>query len=158
MAAFSAAAFDSQAWLAKRSEHTRNAVMMRTSYSNCAARVDSPAEKVRIPVEQFPDGSVEILLEAEKMQYFGDTGLIFASGVKITKFDESRKVVSGIKAESCVVDRATKRGWAQGKVYAVQGRSFMRGDSAYFSSPDDYLQVYGNVFLKSLDLEFGGMR
>lgn len=158
MSALSACAFDSSAWLAKRAVHARNAFAMRAVYTNLLSRVDAPADKVSVPVEQHSDGSVKILLEADRMQYFSDAGLIYAEGVVIKKFNEKGAEISVIKAKTCAVDRVRKRGWAQGRVDARQDRTTMRGNSAYFSSPDDYIQVFGNVYLKSLDLKFGGMR
>lgn len=158
LSAFSAAAFDSQAWLGVRARHAREAVRMRGVYSNCLSRVQSPAERVKIPIEQFDDGSVKTLLEAEKMQYFLDSGLIWAEGVKIRKFTRERKVVAGIDARTCVIDRVKKNGWAEGRVRAFQDRTVVNGDGVYFSSPEDYVRVMENVFIRSEDLNFGGMR
>lgn len=151
-------AFDSDAWLAKRAAHGKTARELKAVYDELRPQCDAPADKVSVPVEQYDDGSVKLLLEADKMQFFLQSGYIYGEGVKITKFDEERRVTAYIKASSCVVDRNKKRGWAEGRIEAMQDRTEMRGDSAYFSSPDDYVQMYGDVYMKSLDLNFGGMR
>jgi len=78
-----ALAFDSAEWLGKRELFAREAERMRGVYSNCVARLETPAENVTVPIETFPDGSVKVLVSAKRAQYFLESGLVWAEDVVI---------------------------------------------------------------------------
>ena len=154
--ALGASAFDSEAWLRKRAGLMKEAERLRTAYAACAAAVDSPAEDVTVPVETFPDGSVKFVVRAKRAQYFLDTGLVWAEGVEARKFKRDGTLDLTLVATNCVIDRASKSGWADGPATLVQGESAFRGRGIYFSSPDGYVRVTQDSDLDSKDLKAGG--
>ena len=127
LAAASAQAFDSAEWLGKRQLLLREAERLRAAYSNCLSRVQSPAEDVTVPVETFADGSVKTVVVAKRAHFFVREGLVWAEGVVIRKFRADGSQEVRVEADSCVVDRSTKSGWAEGRARVVQGRSVFRG-------------------------------
>lgn len=158
-AAFAAsAAFDSAGWLAKREMLTREAERLQVAYSNCLARVSEAAEDVIVPLETFPDGAVKSSVHAKRAQFFLDTGLVWAADVTVKKLDDEGKVVSQIDAASCVIDRTTKSGWAEGPAKLRHGTTEFEGEGVYFSSPEGYVSVMRRSRIVSKDLKFGGLQ
>ena len=151
-AALAAQAFDSAAWLEKRALLMREAERLHVAYSNCLARVQSPAEDVKIPLDTFADGSVKTMVSAKKAYLFSREGLVWAEGVEIRRFREDGTQESLVEAASCVVDRTTKSGWAEGPARVVQGKTSFRGEDVYFSSPEEYVRVFRNADLESDDM------
>jgi len=151
-------AFDSAEWLGKRELFAREAERLRGVYSNCLARLESPAQDVTVPIETFPDGSVKILVSAKKAQYFLDTGLVWAEGVVIRKFRNDGSEDGRIEAANCVVDRVAKNGWAEGRATVTHDKTTFRGVGIFFSSQDSYVKVFEGSDIESKDLKFGGVR
>lgn len=147
-------AFDSDAWLGKREVFAREAERLQATYSNCVIRLDAPAENVTLPVETFSDGSVKTIIFAKKAQYFLKEGLVWAEGVKVSKFNEDKSVDIVIEAEHCLVDKNTKSGWAEGPAKVTQGKSVFKGTGIYFSSTDGYVKVFDDSDIDSKDLKF----
>lgn len=156
--AVEAKAFDSAAWKEKRSLHLFEAERLRTAYTNCLAHCDQPAEDLTLPIESFDDGSVKLVVVAKKAQYFLKSGFILAHGVVVRKFRSDGSEDAYIEAESCVVDRYTKSGWAHGKTVVKHGKSVFKGSDVYFSSSDSYLRVFRDADIFSEDLQFGGVK
>lgn len=152
------AAFDSAEWLVKRDVLSREAERLRQAYSNCVARVVDPAEDIVIPIETFPDGSVKSSVSAKKAVFFLDTGMVWASGVTVKKQDAEGNVLSQIDAGSCVIDRTTKSGWAEGPAKLRHGSTVFEGEGVYFSSPEGYVSVMRKSRIHSKDLKFGGLQ
>lgn len=152
------AAFDSAGWLAKREMLTREAERLQVAYSNCLARVSEAAEDVIVPLETFPDGAVKSSVHAKRAQFFLDTGLVWAADVTVKKLDDEGKVVSQIDAASCVIDRTTKSGWAEGPAKLRHGTTEFEGEGVYFSSPEGYVSVMRRSRIVSKDLKFGGLQ
>ena len=148
-AAAAAQAFDSAEWLGKRQLLLRAAERLCAAYSNCLSRVKSPAEDVTVPVETFADGSVKTIVEAKRAQFFIREGLVWAEGVKIRKFKPDGTQEALVEAERCVVDRATKSGWAAGKAFVSHGGTVFRGEDVYFSSPESFIHVGRNMEMES---------
>jgi len=155
-AAMAAQAFDSAEWLGKRQLLLREAERLRAAYSNCLARVKSPAEDVTIPVETFADGSVKTVVMAKRAQFFVHEGLVWAEGVAICKYKADGSQEIRVEAGSCVVDRSTKSGWAEGRATVVQGGTSFRGEDVYFSSPESFVHVCRNTEMESRDLAAAG--
>ena len=156
LAASAALAFDSAGWLEKRELLTREAERLRAAYSNCLSRVKSPAEDVTVPVETFDDGSVKTVVAAKKAQFFLKEGLVWAEGVVIRKFKADGEQETLVEAASCVVDRATKSGWAEGAALVRHGGTTFRGEGVYFSSPEGYVRVFRNADIESDDFSSRG--
>ena len=156
MAASAALAFDSAGWHEKRGLLLREAERLRAAYSNCLSRVKMPAEDVTVPVETFDDGSVKTVVAAKKAQFFVSDGLVWAEGVVIKKFKADGAQETLVEASSCVVDRATKSGWAEGPALVRHGNTLFRGDGVYFSSPEGYVRVFSNADIESDDFSSGG--
>ena len=155
--ASSSFAFNSEEWLGKRELFAREAERLRAAYSNCVSRLEVPAENVTVPVETFEDGSIKVVISAEKAQYFLDDGLVWAEGVTVKKFDRDGALDGQIDAKSCVVDRFSKSGWAEGPATVVHDKTTFKGRGVYFSSPESYVKVFESSEIESKDLKFGGV-
>ena len=157
MACIVAQAFDFSAWRAQRSLHEREAGRLRAAYSNCMQRMERPAEDVTVPVEMHPDGSVRLVVQAKKAQFFLDTGLVWAENVVVRKLDQDGTVDTRIDARSCVIDRFTKSGWAEGAARVQHGKTSFSGRNVYFSSPESYVRVYAGADLQTEDAKAKGV-
>jgi len=151
-------AFDSAEWLGKRELFAREAERLRGVYSNCVARLETPAEDVTVPVETHDDGSVKVLVSAKKAQYFLDSGLVWAEDVVVRKFKPDGSEDGRIEAKNCVIDRMSKNGWAEGLATVTHGKTTFRGVGVYFSSAESYVKVFESSDIDSKDLKFGGLR
>lgn len=156
--AATASAFDSEAWLARRAQMAREALELRAAYSNCVARLAAPAEDLAVPVEHFPDGAVKVLIRAKRAQFFLDTGHVWGEGVIVREFDPNGEVVSSLYAESCVVDRDRKCGWAEGAAKAVHGRTTVEGVGIYFSFSEEFVTISSNVVIRSEEMKLKGVK
>ena len=151
-------AFNSEEWLGKRTVLMREAERLRVAYTNCVAHLEVPAEDVAVPVETFEDGSVKVMVLAKKAQYFLDSGLVWAEGVTVKKFKKDGTLDGQIDAKSCVIDRFSKSGWAEGPATVVHDKTTFKGRGIYFSSPESYVKVFEDSWIDSKDLKFGGLR
>ncbi len=151
------AAFDSAEWHGKRELFAREAERMMAVYSNCVRRVDTPAENVKIPVETYADGSVKVLVSAERAQYFLQEGLVWAEGVAVRQFDRSGAEDGRIDARRCVIDRNARSGWIEGPARVRRGSLECRGSNVYFSAAESYVRVFAQSEVESADLKFGGV-
>ena len=151
-------AFNSEEWLGKRELFAREAERLRAAYSNCVANLETPADDIALPVETFADGSVKTRIEAKKAQYFLDKGLVWAKDVKVRRFRADGTQEACIDAESCVVDRESRSGWAEGPASAKHEKTTFRGDGIYFSAPDSYVKVFAASDVESVDLKFDDRR
>ena len=154
IAAGSAAqAFDLSAWSAQRDLHLREAERLRAAYSNCLQRLDHPAEDVSIPVETYESGAVRLVVQARRVQFFLDTGLVWAENVVVRRLAPDGSVETRIDARSCVVDRFTKSGWAEGPARVQHDKTSLAGKNVYFSSPESYVRVFEGADLQSEGLK-----
>lgn len=149
-------AFDSEGWLGKRELMTREAERLQAVYRTCAGKVTAPAENVTIPVETHADGSVKTVVQAAKAQYFMREGLVWGEGVVVRRLKPDGTDEACIKAKNCVVDRASRSGWAEGPAVVTQGKSVFRGTGVYFSSGDAYVKVFADSEMESADLREEG--
>ena len=149
-------ALNSEEWLGKRELFAREAERLRVAYTNCVARLETPAEDVTIPVETFDDGSVKVMIFAKKAQYFLDKGLVWAEDVTVRRFKPDGTLEAKIEAKNCVVDRFSKSGWAEGLATVTHGKTVFKGVGVYFSSPEGYVKVVERTDVDSKDLKFGG--
>ncbi len=154
--AFEVHAFDSAAWWEKCSALSHEADRLRLAYRQCVGNLQTPAEDVTIPIEMFPDGSIKIIVHARKAQYFLSTGFVWAEGVTLRQFKRDGSLDITLEVQNCVIDRATKSGWAEGAVTLTQGETVLRGRGVYFSSPEDYLRVTQDSDIDSKNLKGGG--
>ena len=157
-AVFAAHAFDLSAWSAQRDLHVREAERLRAAYSNCLQRLEHPAEDVTVPVEMHPDGSVRLVVQAKRAQFFLDTGLVWAENVVVRKLGTDGTLDTRIDARSCVIDRFTKSGWAEGAARVQHGKTSFSGRDVYFSSPESYVRVYDGADLQTEDAKAKGVR
>lgn len=157
MACLAAQAFDFSAWRAQRGLHEREAERLRTAYSNCLQRMEQPAEDVTVPVETHPDGSVKLVVHAKRAQFFLDVGLVWAENVVVRKLAPDGALDTRIDARSCVIDRFTKSGWAEGAARVQHGKTSFSGRNVYFSSPESYVRVYAGADLQTEDAKAKGV-
>ena len=144
-----AQAFDLAAWSAQRDMHVREAERLRAAYSNCLQRLDHPAEDVTVPIETHTNGAVRLVVHARRAQFFLDTGLVWAENVVVRRLGAGGEVETRIDARSCVVDRFTRSGWAEGVARVLHGKTALGGRNVYFSAPESYVRVFDGAVLRS---------
>ena len=149
-----ALAFDSEEWLGKRELLSREAERLQAAYTNCVAQLDSPAENVTLPIERHPDGSVKAVITASAAQFFADSGLVWGTNVVVRQTSTNGVVEAVVAADSCVVDRQTKSGWAEGRVRARYMKNKVSGDGIYFSFPEEFVTIYANTRIRAKDQKF----
>ena len=157
MACLAAQAFDISAWRAQRDLHVREAERLREAYSNCMQRIEHPAEDVTVPVETHPDGSVRLVVQAKRAQFFLDTGFVWAENVVVRRMEPDGTVDTRIDARSCVIDRFTKSGWAEGAARVQHGKTSFAGSNVYFASPESYVRVFSGADLQTEDAKAKGV-
>ena len=141
--------------LARRNAYSADAAEMRKVYRETAVKVDSPAEDVSVPIEMYPDGSVKSLIHAREAQYFLQDGIVWAKGVTLRQLDRAGREEAVVNAETCVVDRNRKRGWAEGAASADYETHHLEGDNVYFSLDDRYFRIADNARLTTRDFKIG---
>ena len=140
-----ASAFDSDAWLAKRSEMTAEATRLRAAYSNAVAGVVTPSEDLVIPLETDSSGKIRTKIAAGKAQLFLDRPLIWAENVALCRLDGDGKEEVRLDAERCVIDRVERSGWIEGHARLKQETSVVEGDGVHFSGSNDFVTVYSGA-------------
>ena len=150
LAATSAHAFDSAAWLGQRALLDHEAGRLRAAYSRFRDRVAEPAENVVIPVESHPDGSVKASVFAARAQLFLQEGFAWAEGVTIRQLGAGGDEEARIEADNCIVDRSTKSGWTEGHACArYRDQAELEGDDVYFSAAEEYVKIFTNTVLRA---------
>ena len=158
MTCLAAHALDLLSWRTQRELHMHEADRLRMAYSNCLQRMDCPAEDVTVPVETHPDGSVKLVVHAKRAQFFLDTGLVWAENVVVRRFEPDGTLDTRIDARSCVIDRFTKSGWAEGAARVQHGKTSFAGRNVYFSSSESYVRVFDGADLQTEDARSKGVR
>lgn len=151
-------AFEPDAWLDRRARMDGEAQAMREAYARCAGNLTAPAEKVTVPFENWPDGSVKSSVTADRAQFVMEDGFIWGEGVTVRQFDEKGVETARLEADNCIVHRDTKCGWVEGHAKTVYGRTVIQGDKIYFSFPEEYIKIYSNVEIWSADLKMEGVK
>lgn len=131
---------------------------LEKAYAECAPKIDRPAEGVMVPVESHPDGSVKVDVEAAKAQFFEKEGFVWCGGVVVREYAPGGEVKMEFRAESCIVDRNAKTGWAPGRVEGVHGGTRLEGAGFYFSFSDESVRIYDKVEIRSNDIKLKGIR
>lgn len=148
--------FDTNEWLTRRSMLEQEATRLAMAYTNFSARVDHPSENAVVPLETFPDGAIKLKIEARFAQFFTGEGFVWGKNVVIFRYNEDGEETARLEADSCVVDRATKSGWASGSARVFHGETRFDGEDLYFSSPESYTIAFRSSRIDSTDLKFGG--
>lgn len=157
--ALPAAAFDSDAWLAKRAALDADAERMRAAYTNTLAQVDSPAEDITIPIESYPNGTVKASISAKRAQFFLAQDLVWGEGVVAREYAEDGvRVTAQVEANHCVIDRKTRCGWAEGPAKISVSGTTVEGEGIYFSFSEEFVKILSKVVIKSTDLKFEGVK
>lgn len=142
LAALSASAFDSEAWLGRRDAYGAEAERMAGLFAKYEALSTSPAENIELPVETWPDGSVRVSVGARQAQFFLNEGFLWGRGVKLSRYREDGSLEAQIDAEDCLVDRVRRSGWAQGLATAKYGDEVrLEGRRVYFSFTNRYVRI-----------------
>jgi lipopolysaccharide transport protein LptA len=63
-------------------------------------------------------------------------------------------VEAEVEAASCVVDRRTKSGWAEGHARARYLKNEVEGDGIYFSFAEEFVTIYANTRIRAKDQKF----
>ena len=158
MAVLNAMAFDSAAWFEKRRLHAEEVSRLKLAYPECVEKMGEPAEDVVVPVEIFEDGAVRTVIYAKKAFFFLEKELVWAKGVKVIQFKPDRSIEFEIVADTCVVDRLSKNGWAPGRAKGKYDGTNISGKGIYFSVYENYVKVYENTDVESRDVKFGEVK
>lgn len=145
--------FDSVGWLEKRQMLDLEAERLSVALNECENTLQAPAEDVVVPVEAFKNGRIKSQIRAKKAEYFVEKGFVWGKGVTLEEYDENGVLRGKIDAQSCVVDRDTRSGWAKGHVKAVYGENILEGDGIYFSFAEEYIKISTNSVIQSLDVK-----
>lgn len=143
-------------WLAKREMLTHEAERLRDAYRVHAANVEAAAEDVTLPIDTYENGAVKLVVVAKKAQIFTKEDFILAWDVTIRKLDENGEELSKIEASTCIVDRTTKSGWAEGPIKIANEKTSFSGENVYFSSIEGYVMSFTKSKLISVDMRLGG--
>ena len=152
------ARFSVEKWFERRDERMDEAKRLREIYGKCVDAIRSPAEDVTVPVENYEDGSVKTSIFADKAQFFVDDALVWGEGVVVTHFSEKGEEIVRLTAQSCVVDRKSKCGWAEGHAKLTYGGTTVEGDGVYFSIEEEYVIIAEKSKIASTDLKLGGLK
>lgn len=155
--AMEAQAFDAGVWMERRSDFEQDALRLKAAYTNLASRVSESAEKVFIPLEVHPDGSVKTSISAEHAQLFLDEGLVWGDGVVIRQCDEHAKETSRIEAAKMVFDRSSRRGWAEGPAKVTHGETAFSGSNIYFATDEEYVLSFEDSAFNAKNIKAEGM-
>lgn len=149
-AALASAAFSSSAadWLEKRGDDS-DVLRLRAAYSDCVAKLESPAENVSIPIETFPDGTVKSRVTAARAHMFQDSGYVWGEKVRVEQYKEGGKLYASLDAENCVVDRKTKSGWVEGAARMVYGDASVEGCGIYFSLTNEFIKIFSQSKIRT---------
>lgn len=150
--------FSAKDWADKRIILAREAERLQNEYGKCRAAMTSPALDIAVPVERHSNGALKFGIKAKKAFFILEKGLVYAEGIVASQYDPSGRLVASIEAESCVIDRETKSGWAAGRVVARYGATKVEGDDVYFSSAEEYIAVNRNSKVVSSELDFKGVK
>ena len=137
--AWEASAFDVASWRARRAAFSDEAREMRVAYSNVASRVSESAERVNVPIETHADGSVKLLVTAERAQFLLKEDLVWAADVVVSQFDETACEILRIEADRLLFSRENHHGWAEGRAKVTYGKSVFTGENVFFSTDDEYV-------------------
>lgn len=152
------ARFSVERWFERRQERFAEAERLRGIYAKCVDALRTPAEDVTVPVENYDDGSVKTSIYARKAQFFVDDALVWGDGVVVTHYSEKGDEVVRLTAQSCVVDRKSKCGWAQGHAKLTYGGTTVEGDGVYFSIEEEYVIIADKSSIATTDLKLGGLK
>lgn len=158
IAGLNAMAFDSTAWFEKKRLHEQEIGRLKAAYDECRKKVLEPAENVTVPVEVFEDGSVRTLIKADKAHFFLATGMIWGKGVKVIQYKKDRSVEFEITADTCVVDRHSRNGWAPDNAWGRYGGTEISGKGVYFSAHENYVRISESSKIVSSDVKFGEVK
>lgn len=150
--------FSADLWFEKRENITVEAARLRHEYTKCADAEKQPAENITVPIESYPDGSVKASIFAKRAHFFMDNGYVWGEGVRVRHFSKTGEVEAEVTASSCVVDRNSRCGWAEGHSTVTYGGTKIEGDGVYFSLKDEYIMISENTQIVSTDLKFGGLK
>lgn len=150
--------FDSGSWLEKRQMLDHEAERLSIVHGECEKMLQEPAEDVVVPIEAFPSGRIKSQIRAKKAEYFIEKGLVWGKDITLEEYDEQGLLRGKIDAQSCVVDRDTRSGWAKGHVKAVYGGNILEGDGIYFSFAEEYIKISTNSVIQSLDAKIKGVK
>ena len=146
--ALAASGFKSEEWLAERGDDS-DVFRLRAAYSECKAKVDTPAENVTLPLEHHADGTVKSRLTAKRAQLFIDSEYIWAEGIHVEQRREDGTIVCSLDAENCVVDRKTRTGWVDGAAQMTYGEAMVKGRGVYFSLEREFVKIFSQSEIRT---------
>lgn len=151
-------AFDSEAWATRKTSVDAEAERLKAAYAHYVLKVDAPSFDLRIPLEQYADGSVKTMIQARRAQFFMPDNVIWGKGITITQFDERGKRSLQLNAENGLIDRPSGACWVDGRVRIIHGGTMLEGVNAYYSSTGDYFKVISNARIASSDISLKGLK
>lgn len=150
--------FDSEGWLEKRAVLDREAERLEVLYGKCVKALQTPAENLVVPIENYPDGKVKATVTAARAQYFIDEGIVWGEDVVVREFAPDGSPRAEVVAKNCVVDRSTKSGYVSGHAKVTYGKTTIEGDGIYFSFAEEFVKILSSVVIESREMKVEGVR
>lgn len=158
LSASAAFGFDSEGWLEKRAVLDREAERLEALYAKCTQALQTPAENLVVPIENYPNGRVKASVTAARAQYFIDEGLVWGEDVVVREFAPDGAPRGEVQAKNCLVDRATKSGYVAGHAKVTYGKTTIEGDGIYFSFAEEFVKILSNVVIESKEMKVEGVK
>ncbi len=146
------AAFSSEKWLAERGDDT-DMMRLRAAYRECVKKLESPAENVMFPLENYPDGTIKTRLRAKRAHLFVDSGFIWGEGIRIEQYEEDGTVSASLDADNCIVDKKSKTGWIEGSAKMTYRESSVKGRGIYFSFAREFIKILSQSEVRTKPLK-----
>lgn len=151
-------AFDSAAWEARKATVDAEAERLKAAYAHYVLKVDAPSFDLRIPLEQYANGSVKTMIHAKRAQFFTSDNVIWGKEITLTQFDDHGKKSLELNAENALIDRPSGACWVNGRVQIIHGGTMLEGVNAYYSSTSDYFKIISNARIASTDISLKGLK
>ena len=105
-----------------------------------------PLQRLRVPVDFYPDGTLKHELLAEEARVLED-GTIEAKGVEFRLFTEAGQEEVLIRAVDATVDRAGSRGHSDRSVSLTRDQLFLTGEGFEWNGAGETIRILRNVRL-----------
>lgn len=105
----------------------------------------SPVEDLTLPIEFYTNGQMRAVLHAGKAAVGSKNNLIWAWKVNVDMFDPNGKADGNVKADACLYDRNTKRGYCPAAVKLVKTNATISGTGMYWTMSDDRMRIFSNA-------------
>lgn len=113
------------------------------------AEMTTPVEKLILPLEYWPSGSIKARLFAERAQILDLGSFVFAEGVRVELLAEDGTSDGLLNASDCVFDRKAKKGFCKGEVSVIKGGDRIKGRGMFFSIDDRFIKILSQCEIRT---------